>query len=141
VIFVDTGFFFALASAKDPDHERAREVFRSLQGRRLPDLLLTTDHVVFESITLARYKIGHAAAVSMGEQLYSEQLARIHWASPDEQRAAFEYFRRHQDQRYSAVDCLSFVTMLKHGITEAFAFDDDFSHRFVLRPGPGPHAR
>ena len=48
--------------------------------------------MVLESITLARYRIGHAAAVSMGEQLYSEQLARIHWASPDEQRAAFESF-------------------------------------------------
>jgi predicted nucleic acid-binding protein len=138
VTFVDTGFFFALASAKDPDHERAKEAFRGFQGRRLPDLLLTTNHVVSESITLARYKIGHAAAVSMGEQLYSEQLARIHWASPDEQRAAFEYFRRHHDQKYSAVDCLSFVVMDKLQIREALAVDDDFTHRFIARPGPRP---
>ena len=85
MIFVDTGFLFALASAKDPDHERVKEVFQSLQGQRLPDLLLTTNHVVFEAITLARYRIGHAAAVSMGEQLYSEKLTRIHWVSPDEE--------------------------------------------------------
>ena len=139
MIFVDTGFFFALASAKDPDHERAREVFQGLQGRRLPDLLLTTNHVVFEAITLARYRIGHAAALSMGEQLYSEQLARIHWASPDEQRTAFEYFRRYQDQKYSAVDCLSFVVMEQLQIREALAVDDDFTHRFIARPGPRPH--
>ena len=46
------------------------------------------------------------------------------------------YLRQHKDKDYSAVDCLSFVVMLKHGITEAFAFDEDFSHRFVMRPGP-----
>jgi predicted nucleic acid-binding protein len=34
------------------------------------------------------------------------------------------------------VDCLSFVVMLEHGITETFSFDEDFSHRFVMRPRP-----
>ncbi len=34
------------------------------------------------------------------------------------------------------MDSLSFVVMLKLAITEAFSFDDDFSHRFVVRPGP-----
>ena len=33
------------------------------------------------------------------------------------------------------MDCLSFVVMLQRGITEAFSFDEDFSHRFVMRPG------
>lgn len=27
--------------------------------------------------------------------------------------------------------------MLDHGITEVLTFDDDFSHRFVMRPGKG----
>jgi hypothetical protein len=45
---------------------------------------------------------------------------------------------QHEDKDYSAVDCLSFVVMLKLGIQEAWTFDDHFSHRFVARPGPGP---
>jgi predicted nucleic acid-binding protein len=52
--------------------------------------------------------------------------------------AAFEYLKRHRDKTYSAVDCLSFVVMEKHGITEALAIDDDFTHRFTARPGPRP---
>jgi len=40
-------------------------------------------------------------------------LARIHWASPGEERAAVAYFKRHPDQTYSFVDCLSFVVMEK----------------------------
>jgi len=51
MIFVDTGFFHALASKDDPDHERVREVFEEFDPKRLPHLWLTTNHVVFETIT------------------------------------------------------------------------------------------
>jgi predicted nucleic acid-binding protein len=40
--FVDTSFFFALASAEDPDHERVREVFEDFDPKRLSDLWLTS---------------------------------------------------------------------------------------------------
>jgi predicted nucleic acid-binding protein len=136
VIFVDTGFFFALASEKDPDHARAAEVWEGFRGRRLADLLLTTNHVVMECITLTRTRIGHQAAVVMGERLYSEKMARIHHATADDERAAFAYFKQHRDKDYSSVDCLSFAVMNKLGISEALAVDDDFTHRFVARPGP-----
>lgn len=133
--FVDTGFFFALVSTKDEHHERVVEVFRTYQGVRLAERLLTTNHVVAETITLAR-TIGHQKATALGESLYAEKLARIHWATPDEERTAFEYFKQHRDQTYSVTDCLSFVVMEKLGIREALAIDADFTHRFVARPGP-----
>lgn len=138
MIFVDTGFFFAFFSARDPDHVRCREVFETFKGRQLPELLLTTDHVVFETITLTRSRIGHERAVFVGERLYSEKMARIHRATFDEQRAAFDLFKRYDDKQYSAIDCLSFAIMEKSGITEALAVDDDFTHRFTARPGPRP---
>ena len=136
MIFVDTGFLFALASKKDPDHERVREVFEEFDPKQLPDLWLTTNHVVFESITLARSSLHHRAAVEMGERLYDESLARIHWATPQDEYEGFEYLRRYKDKEYSAVDCLSFVIMEQYGIREALAVDRDFTHRFTARPGP-----
>jgi predicted nucleic acid-binding protein len=63
-------------------------------------------------------------------------LARIHQASPEEEKSAFDYLRRHRDKDYSAVDCLSFVMMDKLGIHEALAIDEHFTHRFVAKPGP-----
>ena len=135
MIFLDTGFLFALVSNRDAHQERVVEVFREFQHRRLRDHVLTTNHVVAEAITLS-LKIGHDKAVKLGDQLYGEKLARIHWATPDEERAAFEYFKRHQDQTYSMVDCLSFFVMEKLGIREALAVDSDFTHRFIARPGP-----
>jgi predicted nucleic acid-binding protein len=139
VIFADTSFFYPLFSKDDVDHERAREVFEAYRGRRLADLLLTTNYVVSETITLIRTTPprSHAAAVKVGERLFAEKLARIHRASAEEERAAFEYLKRHQDKDYSFVDCLSFVVMEKLGIREALAVDEDFTHRFIAHPGPG----
>ena len=93
--------------------------------------------MIAETVTLTR-KLGHEKAVRLGEGLYSEKLARIHWTTPDEEGQAFEYFKRHRDQVYSFTDCLSFVVMQKLGIREALAVDSDFAHRFVGRPGPRP---
>ena len=135
MIFLDTGFLFALVSKRDAHHPRVVEVFRTFKDLRLVDHLLTTNHVIAETITLTR-KIGHEDAARLGDQLYGEKLARIHWAAPDEERAAFEYFKRHPDQTYSMVDCLSFIVMEKLGIREALAVDADFTHRFIARPGP-----
>ena len=136
MIFVDTGFFFALASEKDPDHPRTLEVWQGFRGRRLPEILVTTNHVIMECITLTRVRISHHAAVVMGERLYSEKMVRIHPATAEDARAAFEYLKKYRDKEYSAVTCLSFVVMDKLGITGALAVDDDFTHRFVARPGP-----
>jgi predicted nucleic acid-binding protein len=137
VTFLDTGFLFALVSKKDAHHARVVEVFRMFKNLRLADHLLTTNHVIAETITLT-LKVGHAEAAQIGEQLYAEKLAQVHWASPEEERAAFAYFKRHRDQAYSFVDCLSFVVMEKLGIREALAVDSDFTHRFTARPGPLP---
>jgi predicted nucleic acid-binding protein len=97
--------------------------------------LLTTNHVIAESITLSRV-IGHEQAVRLGERLYAERLARVHWTTPEEERAAFGYFKKHRDKDYSFVDCLSFVVMERNGIREALSVDSDFTHRFTARPGP-----
>ena len=136
MIFVDTGFFFALASADDADHERCREVFETLDPKRLPELCTTTNHVVMQTVRLAKRNLGHAAAVEMGQRLYGESLARIHWATPEEEKHAFGYLARYADKRYSPVDCVSFVVMDALGIGEALTIDRDFTHRFVARPGP-----
>jgi predicted nucleic acid-binding protein len=138
VLFVDTSFFYALASDKDADHERVREVFATLDPRRLPDLCLTTNLVVLETIKLARRYVGHEAAVRMGRSLYAETFARIHWITPGEEKEAFEYLARHEDKHYSPVDCTSFVVMEAFGIEEALTIDKDFTHRFIARPGPRP---
>lgn len=135
MIFLDTSFLFGLMSTKDEHHDRVVEVFGAFKGARLADEILTANHVVAESLTLIR-KLGHEKAAMLGGRLYGEKLAQIHWATPDEEREAFGYFKRHRDQVYSFTYCLSFVVMEKLGIREALTVDSDFTHRFIARPGP-----
>lgn len=136
MIFVDTSFFVALLDPRDKNHARAVGAFEEFEGRRLSGQLLTTNNVVLETITVARYEAGHALAVKAGEMLYGEKLARLHRTTAEEEAAAFAYLRKYEDKEYSAVDCLSFVVMEILGIREALAFDSDFGHHFVVRPGP-----
>lgn len=136
MIFLDTGFIFALVSTNDRDHDRAREVFETIQAPQLSKLLLTTNHVVYETIRLTRRRIGHREAVFVGRLLYSEKMAQIHWATKEEENAAFEFMTKRRDKDYSIIDCLSFVIMERRGIGEALAVDSDFTHNFIARPGP-----
>jgi hypothetical protein len=136
LIFADTSFLLALFNRRDHHHPRCAEIFEGFAEQRLPELLVTTTHVVFETVTLTRMRVSHSLASYVGERLLSEKMLRIHRTSAEEEWAAFDYFRRHDDQRYSFVDCLSFVVMEKLGIREALTLDTDFAHRFIVRPGP-----
>jgi uncharacterized protein len=115
VIFLDTGFLFAYVSENDKDHLRVNDVLEAHRGERLADFLLTTNHVVAETITLVSKRghrdpgIRHDLAVKAGRQLHAGAFAQVHHASAEEEREAFAYFARHRDKRYSIVDCLSFV--------------------------------
>ena len=144
MIFLDTGFVFALVYADDIHHARVREVLEKYRGRALADFVITTNHVVAETVTLLRMKAGadpqarHALAVRTGQRLLAEVFGQVHRATPDEEVAALAYLARHRDQDYSFVDCLSFVIMERLGIREAFTVDGHFTHHFVALPGPLP---
>ncbi len=134
MIFADTSFFYALLAKRDHNHERAMAELQEIGAARSRELLLTTNYVVAETLGLARRE-GHSAAVGLGRALWGEEVVTLHRATVEDESAAFEYFEKHADKDYSYVDCLSFVVMLKLGITEALTFDSDFAHRFIVRPG------
>ena len=144
MIFLDTGFVFALVYADDAHHARVTEVLNQYRGRPLADFVLTTNHVISETVTLLRKKAGsdprarHALAARTGARMFAGIFGKVHHATEEEERAALAYFARHDDKAYSFVDCVSFVLMEKLGIREAFTVDGDFTHRFVALPGPLP---
>jgi predicted nucleic acid-binding protein len=142
LIFLDTGFLYALVNKRDENHARVLGVMNEYRGRGLRTLALTTNHVVEETITLLKASghrdpgLAHDAAVSVGRKLYAGVFGQIHHVTPDEERAAFEYLARHRDKEYSLTDCMSFMIMESRGITEALSVDSDFDHRFIAKPGP-----
>ena len=99
MIFVDTSFFHALFGENDQNYARADEALEDFKGRHLPDLFITTDLVVLETITLTRRRQTHSTTVFVGDHLFSEKSARIYRTSFDEHREAFEILRKHKDKR------------------------------------------
>jgi predicted nucleic acid-binding protein len=142
VIFLDTGFLFALFVEGDANHERVKAAFEPYRGRPLGGQILTTNYIVDETVTLLRRrghpdpKARYRLAIDVGERLLSGVFGDLHHVTEDDDQEALAYLAKHDDQLYSFTDCVSFVLMERLGIREALAIDKEFTHRFVAIPGP-----
>jgi uncharacterized protein len=142
LIFLDTGFLFALLVEGDSDHDRVKAAFAPYRGRPLGGEVLITNYIVDETVTLLRRrghpdaKARYRLAIDAGEQLLSGVLGRVYHVTENDDQEALAYLAKHDDQAYSFTDCVSFVLMERLGIREALAIDREFTHRFVAIPGP-----
>lgn len=124
-VFVDTGAWIALALTKDPLHPRAREAWQRLTGSGAR--LHTSLPVVLETFTFLDRNTRRDVALAWRTSLKEvRRLTILSCAARDLERA-WPYFERTDLYKLSAVDALSFVLMMQHGIRVAFAFDVHFS--------------
>lgn len=120
--FVDTSYWVALLMLRDRNHACANDLWRTDLGA-----LVTTNHVVGETWTFLRRRAGHEAAVAFLDAAEgSPRLAILHVEAPVEAEAK-RWLRRRDEREYSYVDAVSFAVMRRRRITEALAFDGDFS--------------
>ena len=129
-LFVDTSAWFAFVNRGDDDHEAVRRLFDAHAGR-----LVTTNFVFDETVTLCARRLGHSAAVRLGEAVLDARLVDLVRAGHDDETRAWELFRRRSDKDYSFTDCVSFAVMRRLGITRSAALDEDFrGEGFVVLP-------
>jgi len=123
-LFVDTAGWLACADAADHGHAGCCEARDTAleQGT----LLITTDYVIDETLTLMRKRLGLRAAEKWWRQI--ENSSRLRWEWIDIQRAekARAIFFRHRDKDYSFTDCASFVVMQESRIRQALTTDSHF---------------
>lgn len=135
-VFVDTWAWYALADRNDADHEVAQLANEELIRRRA--VLVTTNFVLDEAVTLIRYRLDHAAAVSFRhtiEQLIEDELLKVVRIDDEQESAAGEIFDRYDDADFSFTDCTSFAIMRELSLAEVFTSDRHFSIMgFVLIP-------
>lgn len=124
-LFVDTADWMMLADAGDPQHESARS-FRDewLAGG---GVLVSSDFVMDETLTLIRMRLGLGAAERWWEQV--EGSPRVQWAWIDPARAerARHWFFRWKDKDFSFTDSSSFVVMKERRIQAALTNDRHFT--------------
>jgi predicted nucleic acid-binding protein len=122
MVFVDTSFLVAALNPTDDRFDEAVALTPVLGKARL----LTTNHVVGESWTVAGRRYGRHTAVGLLHSLrHNPRYAVIH-VTPEAEQRALDWLLQHDEREYSFVDATSFETMRERGIREALAFDQDF---------------
>lgn len=124
-VFIDTGAFIALSYQADQYHSLAVEALHTLN--RYP--FITTDHIVGETFTWLRYKVGFETALAFLRQIDMTSLEgqlRVVHADQDLLWATREILKKFTDQTLSFADGLSLALLeADKSITDVFAFDTD----------------
>ena len=123
-VFVDTSAWLALADKADRSHMTA--VKRSIAIKKQKAELVTSEYVLDESITIIRYRVSHAAAVTFGDSLWKSNLVTVEDVNEQDRHAAWDIFRKYADKSLSYTDCASFCLMKRLRIKKAFTFDSHF---------------
>jgi hypothetical protein len=123
-LFVDTAGWVACADAGDPAHQQtmdARDHWLAESG-----VLVTTDYIADETLTILRIRLGLGAAEAWWQQV--DGTSRLRWEYITLERAdkARALFFRHRDKEYSFTDCSSFVVMQELKVREALTTDRHF---------------
>jgi predicted nucleic acid-binding protein len=91
-------------------------------------VLVTTNHVIGETYTLLRSRLGFDAAQGFMARTRASALTRRVFVPESWEAAAEDLLGRYSDQDFSYVDAISFVAMRRLALSEAFTFD----HRFTV---------
>lgn len=124
-LFVDTSGLYALIDRRDTHHRRARESVE--RHVRAGDMLVVTDAIVSETVTLARARSGALVALRVLDLIEQSAAIRIERINEPRFAATKAYFRKYADQAYSFVDCASFVLMRELRLKSALTSDQHFT--------------
>jgi hypothetical protein len=132
-LFVDTSGWVACADEADQAHSdavAARDGWLERGG-----LLITTDYITDETLTLLRIRLGIDAAETWWSQIDGSSRLRWEFIGPDRADAARSILFRYRDKDFSFTDCTSFAVMRELKLREALAIDHHFSQMgFTVMP-------
>jgi predicted nucleic acid-binding protein len=123
VIFVDTSFWVAWLNSRDQHHGQAV----TLAAWHQSSAWVTTNQVRGETWTFLRRRADHSDAVRFLDAVEASVNTHVVRVGAEREEMALRWLRRHDEREYSFVDATSFLTMEAEGITQALAFDGDFS--------------
>jgi predicted nucleic acid-binding protein len=124
-VFADSGAWIALALSRDPLHAQAREQWDLLQGAAAK--LHTSVPVVIETFTFLERNASRDVALAWKSSITMPGTVKILPCELRDLEQSWEFFRRPDLHKLSAVDATSFAIMRRARIRLAFTFDHHFS--------------
>ena len=124
-VFVDSGAWIALALSRDPLHPQALEWWELLReaGARLH----TSVPVVIETFTFIDRNANRHVALAWKEAICRPDIVKILPCELRDLEQSWDYFRRADLHKLSAVDATSFAIMKRARIRVAYTFDHHFA--------------
>lgn len=122
MVFVDTGAFLARYLANDAHHPRAVAIWKRMRG----EPLVTSNHVLDETLTLLARRAGNRFAGDRADNIYAAEVLEIVYSTKEDESEAVRLLRKYADRQVSFTDCVSFVLMRSRKISTAFTFDQHF---------------
>lgn len=121
--YLDSSAFLALADRRDQHHEAMTEAYRQIVADGLRRV--TSPPVLYETLTLLRFRVSHSVAARFLENLPGAGIAVIPVSERFESRAK-TIFLKFNDHWFSFVDCASFAMIELERITHVLTLDSDF---------------
>ncbi len=129
-VFVDSSVFISIWDKDDSNHKIALDKASKLQGDK--DILITSNIVVSEVLTVLSMKLGIEKANKFGDYIVSEKL-KVIFIDKDIHDEAFDIFKRRTSKNLSFFDCTSFALIREFRIDKVFSFDKDYKkYKFDL---------
>ena len=124
-IFVDTGAFFAIKVMSDANHKYALDFFNFILENNAAQFV-TSDYVLFETVTLMKVRTDNKTAIETGKNLRNNEHITVITMTENLITNAWDIFDTYSDKDFSFVDCSSFAIMKEMNIQKAFTFDRHF---------------
>lgn len=133
-LFVDSAGWMACADAADPAHRAAcaaRDRWLEREG-----LLLTTDYVIDETLSLIRFRLDLAASEQWWQSVADSPRVRQESIHRERAERARAIFFRYRDKDFSFTDCTSFALMRELRLRQALTTEAHFKQAgFQMLPG------
>ena len=120
-VFADAFYFVARLNRRDQHHDRVVAYSRNFRAR-----LLTTDWVLMEEADALAKSECRPRVRDFILHLRQAAGSEVVSASRETLDRALEMYHQHSDKEWTLTDCVSFVVMREHGITEALTQDHHF---------------
>ena len=117
------------------DGDEARHEEAAAQWRRLVEddaALIATNYVLLETMALVQRRLGLDAVRLLVRDVVP--LLEVEWVREETHGSAVAILVAANRRSLSLVDCVSFETMRRRGLTRAFAFDLHFAEQGFAGP-------
>lgn len=123
-LFLDAAYALARFNPRDQFHAVAVQLDPAVEASRE---VWTTDAVLLEICAGFSAPLERETAIILWDQFRSGASPyRLVGATPENLNHAMQLFRTRMDKSWSLTDCLSFVVMNQHGLTDALTADQHF---------------